>query len=87
MLFHLGMINIVHIDALEGLIESEGLSEDYWNEEERSGDALGIGEGREDLELDELFQFEEAKQFAEALRFDDLWPTRLMHHYHDYFLY
>ena len=69
------MINVVHINVLEGLVESEGLPEDYRNEEERSGDALGIGEGREDLELDDLFQFEEAKQFAEALRFDDLWPT------------
>jgi hypothetical protein len=54
------MINVVHINVLEGLIESEGLPEDYRNEEERSRNTLGIGERRENLELNDLFQFEEA---------------------------
>ena len=86
MLFHLSMISIVHINILEGLVESEGLPEDYWSQEERSGNALSIGEGTEYLELNDLFKFEVAKHFAEALRFDDLRSTRLWHHYHDYFL-
>jgi hypothetical protein len=86
MLFHFSKINVVHINVLDGLVEGEGLSEDNRNEKKRSGNTLGIGEGAENLELDDLFQFEVAEHFAVALRFDDLWPTRLWHHYHDYLL-
>ena len=60
MLFNIAVINVVHIYALEGLIESKGFPEYYWDEKERSRNALGIGEGTENLELNDLFKFEVA---------------------------